>query len=332
MPANAHTLASVPLVLLMACVTTDEVGVTAQEIVGGQTATTTDFPTVVALQHGNGNWFCTGVLVDKDWVMTAASCFDNNDATQARIGDGNLTDGTTAGQTSNITQITKHPQFNVNDTVWRHDVALLKLASSVTDRTPTPIRRTTTTVATGSSFTQAGFGENNNNGGGGGVLRSLTTTNVDCGQAGDNGIQNANLLCFNAADGTGSCWGDGGAPAFITEGGVRVVAGVASGGTGNSCTSGLDVYTSLAPEIAWIDTIVPPATTPPNNPPSNPPPGNPDGDGSGSGSGSGSGRNPDAPDGGDKQRTIAGCSATSGAGFAAFAMVLGALARRRRRR
>src|SRR6185436_6724672 len=115
---------------LMACVTSADESMIEDPIVGGQTATPTDFPTVVALQHGNGNWFCTGTLVDKDWVLTAASCFTDNTATQARIGDGNLTDGTTQGQTINIAEIRKHPQWNVNDTVWRHDVALLKLATS----------------------------------------------------------------------------------------------------------------------------------------------------------------------------------------------------------
>ena len=120
-------------VLFMGCVTTPDEGVTAQAIVGGTRVTTTDYPTVVALQQ-NGEWFCTGTLVDKDWVLTAASCFDSTAATQVRLGDADLTDGTTAGTTINVTEIRKHPQFSDSDTVWRHDVALLKLSAEVVER------------------------------------------------------------------------------------------------------------------------------------------------------------------------------------------------------
>jgi uncharacterized protein (TIGR03382 family) len=321
---------TLPIVLLVACVTPEETGSLGQEIVGGTTATTTTFPTVVALQHGNGNQFCTGVLVDKDWVLTAASCFTDTSATQARIGDANLTDGTTAGLTITIAEIDKHPQFSTNDTVWRHDVALVKLAQSVTDRTPTPINRTA--MAVGTSFTQAGFGSNNNNGGGGGVLRSLATTNVDCAGAGDSGITNANLLCFNAADGTGSCYGDGGAPAFVGGG----VAGVGSGGTGSSCTSGLDVYTSLVPELGFLDSKLPTTTNPnpnPNPPPPPPPPSdnpsNPDSGGSNTGPGS---RNPNGADHGNSGAAMGmGCNAGGGTGWLAVLGVVLAVALRRRR-
>ncbi|MDQ3335448.1 MAG: DUF1986 domain-containing protein [Myxococcota bacterium] len=314
---------ALPLAMLMACVTSDDAGVIEQEIVGGTSVSTTDFPTVVALQHGAGNWFCTGVLVDKDWVLTSASCFGDTSATQVRIGDANLGDGTTSGQTITVSNIYKHPQFSTTDAVWRHDVAVLKLATSVTDRTPSAIRRTATAV--GTAITQAGFGQNNNNGGGGGQLRSLATTNIDCAGAGDSGITNANLLCFNAGDGTGSCYGDGGAPSFV----AGAVAGVASGGTGNSCTSGLDIYTSLVPELSFIDQHVPFATTPPpTTPPTTPPPNNPDG--SGSGSGSGGARDPD--DDGKRGPARASCSAGGEAGWlAAFGVALGAMLRRRRR-
>lgn len=324
---------ALPLVLLMACVTSPDEGAIGQDIVGGTSATTTDYPTVVALQHGNGNWFCTGVLVDKDWVLTTASCFPDNTATQARIGDSNLTDGTTSGLTINIAEIHKHPQFSLSDSVWRHDVAVLKLATSVTDRTPSPISRTA--AGLGTQITQAGFGTNNNNGGGGGILRSLSTSNLDCAQAGDNGITNANLLCFNAGDGTGSCNGDGGAPAFVTTTAGRAVAGVASGGTGNSCTSGLDIYTSLAAELAFIDTKVPvqtttPPTNPPTNPPTTPPADNPGGSGSGSGSGTTGGRDPGS-DGHGKLQAV-GCDSTGSRGSALVVVGLVIAFRRRRSR
>src|ERR1044071_3683508 len=107
--------------LLAGCVDQVQEGTSTQEIVGATTATSTQFPTVVALQHGNGNFFCTGVLVDKDWVLSSAFCFaGNTSATQARFDDANLTDGNVSGSTINISEIPLHPSFNSQS--WGHDV------------------------------------------------------------------------------------------------------------------------------------------------------------------------------------------------------------------
>lgn len=315
------------LALASACVTPADEGTLDQPIVGGQQASTTEFPTVVALQHGNGNWFCSGVLVHQDWVLTAASCFDSTAATQARIGDANLGDGTVSGLVVSVSAIHVHPSFDPGASTWRHDVALLALAQPVTDRTPTPIRRDATAI--GSAITQAGFGVNTNNGNGGGVLRSLATTNVDCVGVGDGGITNANLLCFDASDGTGSCYGDGGAPAFVTGAGGRMVAGVGSGGTASSCTAGFDIYTALTAELAFIDGYVP--QPPPANPPPNPPPPPSSGDPDPAGDPS----TPRDPDGtGDGKRgpaTAVGCDASGGASWFVVVALAGLVRRRRGR-
>jgi uncharacterized protein (TIGR03382 family) len=328
-----RTRTALPFVLLFGCVTQDDVSTVDQAIVGGQTATTTDFPTVVGIQR-NGETICTGVLVDKDYVLSAASCFDNTSGVTLRIGDANLTDGTTQGTTLTATAINKHPQFSYNDATWRHDIAVVKLSQSVTTVTPTAIRRDATALA--SQITQAGFGANNNNGNGEGVLRSLATTNIDCAQVGDSGITNANLLCFNAGDGNSGCFGDGGSPSFVTgTGGARVVVGVGSGGTGNSCTSGYDIHTSLVPELGFIDQYVPvPQGTqpmPPPPPPTDTPPSNPEAPG-----GTGPGRDPGAgsgADGGGRGAVRAvNCNAGGDAsGLTALGLAIVLVLRRRRR-
>jgi MYXO-CTERM domain-containing protein len=214
-----------------------------------------------------------------------------------------------------------HPDPAFNDNDWDNDIALIKLATSVTDRTPTPVHRTTVAFAT--MVTEVGYGDADNNGGGSGILRKLVTPTVDCAMANDSSISNANLLCFDASDGNSSCYGDSGGPAYITVNGALEVAGVTSGGTGNRCTQGWDLYTSVPGEMAFVDSIM--GTTPPNPDPDpsdpdptdpdpmNPDPSNPDPDG----------MNGDHKDNG-------GCS-TSGGGGGLLLVAAAMIARRRRR-
>ncbi|CAN5883946.1 hypothetical protein BH11MYX3_BH11MYX3_10100 [soil metagenome] len=272
--------------LFPACVAAPpDTGRADQSIIGGTTTTTTQFPTVVGLENTPGNWFCTGTLIDKDWILTAAHCMDGETAAtvKVRFDDNNIND-TTGGIVVAVAEIHSDPTFNFDD--WDNDIALLKLATSVTDREPTPVDRDAIAFAT--AVTEVGYGDADNNGGGAGILRKLVMPTVDCAMASDAAISNANLLCFNASDGNSSCYGDSGGPAFATVNGKLQVAGITSGGTGNQCTEGWDLYTSVHGEIAFVDQIMngitPPNPDPdpdPTNPdPTNPDPTNPDGDGS----------------------------------------------------
>jgi uncharacterized protein (TIGR03382 family) len=241
---------------LASCAVAPELGERQQQIVGGELATTADFPTVVDLELEPGDWFCTGTLVDPEWVLTAAHCVNVDVAAPAlhvRFDADNVNSGK-AGRVLGIAEINFHPDYN--DVDFDNDIAMLRLAEPVTDRAPTPVRRAAPRF--GTEVIQVGYGDGNDAGGGFGVLRKLRTTTIDCAAAKDAGIANANTLCFDAEDGSASCYGDSGGPAFLDAGGGALeVVGVVSGGTEDSCIHGIDVFTSVPGELDYVKQFLP---------------------------------------------------------------------------
>lgn len=309
----------IALLLAGGCGVEGGLGTTEQDIIGGTTAHTATYQTVVGLEASQGNWFCAGVLIDKDWVLTTASCFYQSTLGtnfKVRFDSDNLNNG--GGHTIGVSELHFDPGFVDNG--WAHDLALIKLATSATDRAATPIARDP--MPLGTMVTRLGYGDTQNNSNNGGPLHMIATATADCGAIGDSSISGAMELCFNATS-VAECAGDGGDPGFVTVGGKLSVAGVASGGTGQSCNQGYDLHTAVAAELAFIDAYVPKVTT--TTPPDPTDPGTPtqptplpD---------------PTAPGGADASPAIAGCNAGGNSGsLALVALALAVTVRARRRR
>lgn len=307
--ARSSCMRQLSLVLLAACTGSAELGTASQSIIGGQTANPADYPTVVALEEQPGNWFCTGTLIDSKWVLTAAHCVAEGPATglHVRFDDADVNDAT-GGKVVAVAKVHSNPMFDWE--AWDNDIALLELAEPVTDRTPTPIHRDA--IAAGTAVLDVGYGVEDNNDGGGGLLRQVSKVTADCAGANDPGVSGDNLVCMDASDGRGSCFGDSGGPTFAEINGARVVVGVTSGGTGDLCGAGWDLYTSVHAELAFIDSVMNAAPTPPEPDPmpSDPTP-------------------PAGTD--DKDDDGGGCSSTgNGAGWLGIGLAMFFVRRRRR--
>ncbi|MFE2245728.1 trypsin-like serine protease [Streptomyces lavendulae] len=119
--------------------------------VAGPEAAAGQLPSVVKLGLGdeNNSRACTGVLVDRFWVLTAASCFAGTPGTPAPAGKPALKATATLsdGKTVEITEIAPRDD---------RDAALVRLATAVTTIKPTTLAAAA--PAANAELTAAGFG------------------------------------------------------------------------------------------------------------------------------------------------------------------------------
>jgi V8-like Glu-specific endopeptidase len=158
---------------------------------------TNGYPSVGLLSNS-----CTGTLVGKRSVLTAAHCVTNGGRATFVVG----------GKRYSSSRVFAHTTG---------DIALVVLDRDVSNVKPTPLN--TSTPKVGQRVTLVGFGQTSENGGGFGTKRMGTNT-IDK-------VDSESIYFRGSGNGRSSnCYGDSGGPAFMAISNQEVVAGVTSGG------------------------------------------------------------------------------------------------------
>ena len=238
------------------------------KIIGGVEAAPGAWPWMAALLHAeepNAYYaqFCSGVLIDKSWVLTAAHCVQGMSANAIQIAVGAY-DLNTVSRTP-VKTIIVHPQYN--SLSLHNDIALIQLSypsniqeislfsGQSNDKTPSSLLGTIVTVL------------------GWGLADTATTwyyptklRQVDLPVVEDsycNDIYTVDVISseFCAGyyfDGKDFCEGDSGGPAVLQVDGEWVHAGIVSSGAPCEYYYGLyGVYTRTSAHLQFIKQFVP---------------------------------------------------------------------------
>jgi hypothetical protein len=226
----------------------------AAAMVGGAAVADRAIARHVALIVGSRGTSCTGVVIARNLVLTAAHC--TMPGAEYKIVEF---DAVHHPNLRDVSVVASHPQFELGALLGHRataDVALLKLASPLPatfDPSPLAIQRTS--VAVGDPFLVAGYGVAvHDDGRTGGTVR--TATLVVTGQPGTLQMRLVDPATGGGSAGLGACTGDSGAPVFDVLDGALVVVGVVSWSTGPALSAGCGGITGVTPLQRYRDWIV----------------------------------------------------------------------------
>ncbi|XP_045135497.1 transmembrane protease serine 12-like [Portunus trituberculatus] len=242
-------------------------------VAGSQDANKGQFPWLVTLELNNTqrSWHkCDGVLLTKQWVLTAAHCVDNEKPEYLQVVSGehrrDLNEGTE--QKHKVNNILKYPQFIHTHwvgymTPYIHDVALVHLSQEVKlDKyTQRIILDPGTFPIVGTRCLEAGWGTTKDGGNMSDVLR-FTEVPVrpleECERVYNMYIHENSICAGSVHSGIGFCTGDNGGGLFCYDPNKQeyVLSAVLSWREGCAGLNKPAVYMDVLPYLPWFVNII----------------------------------------------------------------------------
>lgn len=207
------------------------------KIIGGLNATVGSWPWQASINiRSTGKFYCSGSLINKEWVLSAANIFALMPVSNIVIYLGRLTqNGSNPYEVSRtVTKIIKHPNYNSLDS----NLALFQLSSAVTFSDyikPVCLAAAGSVFVDGTKSWVTGWGSLNRPA----TIQEIKlpdvlqdveapiVNNIECNAA-YGGIITDNLMCagYLNEDGKAPCVGDIGGPLVTKQGSLWIQSGV----------------------------------------------------------------------------------------------------------
>uniref|UniRef100_A0A8B9JL18 Peptidase S1 domain-containing protein n=1 Tax=Astyanax mexicanus TaxID=7994 RepID=A0A8B9JL18_ASTMX len=231
------------------------------KIVGGNTAVRGSWPWQVSIQS-LGSHFCGGSLINNNWILSAAHCFQSTPAgLSVFLGKQSLQTSELNSLTITVAQIINHPSY-VSST-HDNDIALLQLSSSVTFSDyiqPVCLAAAGSTLGSGTLVWVTGWGDISSDGKYPQNLQEVElpiVSNTACTSAYGSGSITSNMMCAGLSQGgKDSCQGDSGGPLVIKQSTGWTQAGIVSFGYGCALPKIPGVYARVSEYQNWINSRI----------------------------------------------------------------------------
>jgi len=204
--------------------------------------------------------YCSGALIDREWVVTAAHCFDNRTPSIIWLGRTNLTSG---GIDADVAQVIVHEGYEKDS--FEKDIALVRLA------TPVQYGPSIAPIAPLSAEQEGNLAQDGVLGSvtGWGLLYPFTDVRPNALQLANVAMLSPeacrntqysstsitdNMICAGFVEGgVDACRGDSGGPLVVRDGlGGHRLAGITSWGEGCAQPGYPGVYTRISAFVDWI--------------------------------------------------------------------------------
>uniref|UniRef100_A0A673M660 Zgc:123295 n=1 Tax=Sinocyclocheilus rhinocerous TaxID=307959 RepID=A0A673M660_9TELE len=235
-------------------------------IVGGKNATAGAWPWQVSIhltfQDIDFGHFCGGTLINKDWVLSAAHCFQWFNASYIVMYFGRLNQsGFNLFETNRTaSRFINHPNFNISNP--DNDIVLVQLSSSVTFSDyikPVCLAAAGSVFGGGTESWVTGWGRLQPDGEVPDILQEVMipiVNNSACANAygGVNISITSNMICAGLLNqgGKGACQGDSGGPMISKSGSLWIQSGIVSFGQRCADPTFPTVFARVSQYQDWI--------------------------------------------------------------------------------